>query len=354
MHNPISKKKKRILLFLLIFLFLGISAVLLTFLSIRSKGDAALARIQEMQTIPDLQLPETEDFSDAQEGLQEGQVRYHGDVYTYNKDILTFLVLGIDKDEPVALAKDGISGGQSDGIFLVSLNPHTKTIKLLALNRNTMALVDTYDKDGNFLKTRPMQITVQHGFGDGMDISCRRSTMAVSRLLYQLPIAAYFSVNRGAISAVNDAVGGVTVEVLNDIYYPENGMVFQKGEMRHLRGREAFFYTATRNIHNFGSADLRLQRQRQYLSAFVSRFKQKAKINPFLPIRLYDRISDYSVTDLGKSELVSLFSTALGYTLDPKIYTPEGETVKGVHDLEEFHVDQEALCRLMLELFYEK
>lgn len=76
---------------------------------------------------------------------KEGWVRYQDKIYEYNEDILTFLVMGIDKMEEVTESKDEISGGQSDALFLVIANPDDKSIKILAINRDTMADVVMYN-----------------------------------------------------------------------------------------------------------------------------------------------------------------------------------------------------------------
>lgn len=43
--------------------------------------------------------------------------------------------MGIDNDQPVAPAKDGISGGQSDAMFLLVQDSKTKTMSVVALHR---------------------------------------------------------------------------------------------------------------------------------------------------------------------------------------------------------------------------
>lgn len=65
-------------------------------------------------------------------------VQYGGKIYDYNEDILTFLFLGIDKEEAVGQNPDLVSGGQSDAVFLAVLNPDTKKISLIGVNRDTM------------------------------------------------------------------------------------------------------------------------------------------------------------------------------------------------------------------------
>ena len=44
------------------------------------------------------------------------------------------------------------------------------------------ATLDVYDEDGVYMGQYTKQITLQHGYGDGMELSCERSVAAVSRL----------------------------------------------------------------------------------------------------------------------------------------------------------------------------
>lgn len=67
-------------------------------------------------------------------------------------------------------------------MFLAVMNPHDKSVSIIAVNRNAMALVDVYDEDGVYMGQYTKQITLQHGYGDGMELSCERSVAAVSRL----------------------------------------------------------------------------------------------------------------------------------------------------------------------------
>ena len=145
-------------------------------------------------------------------------VRYNGNVYDYNEDITTFLIMGIDKDDEVVKeVQEGTDGGQSDALFLLVLNPHDESIKIIGINRNTMTDVDIYDDYGRYMTTTIAQIAVQHGFGNGMEESCEYQVKAVSNLFYQLPIHGYAAINMSAISTINDIVGGVDVTVLEDL-----------------------------------------------------------------------------------------------------------------------------------------
>jgi LCP family protein required for cell wall assembly len=283
------------------------------------------------------------------EKWQEGDVRYDGKVYRYNTAIKTYLIMGIDVDGPVTKAKDGISGGQSDAMFLLVCDGGKKKISVIAINRNTMTDVDVYVEDGSFWGTYNLQICLQHAYGDGMRISCSRSVDAVSRLFYDIPITGYLSINMDGIPLLNDAVGGVTVQVLQDMTDSGLGVELKEGETVTLSGAEAYVYLRRRDTTVIGSADDRLNRQIQYLGAFFTQAKAKVGDSEEEAVRIYDTVEDYLVSNVDFNQLAGKL---LEYEMDESgIYTLEGETVKA-SQFEEFHVDEDALYERILDIFY--
>lgn len=289
---------------------------------------------------------------DEKEKWQEGWVKYQGNIYAYNEDILTFLVMGIDKaDMTVQEAEDETDGGQADALFLVVLNPHTKSIDIIGINRNTMTDINIYDEQGNCVDTVTAQITVQHGFGDGKEKSCEYQKEAVSRLFYRLPIHGYAAMNMSAISVINDAVGGVDLVVLEDMTVLDPRL--KEGELVHLEGLWAFWYLQYRDTSIFGSADGRLERQKQYLTAFISKAKEAVKQDISTVAALYQAAAPMMTTDISLDEAVYLVSMAIGYQIgEDSFHMLEGETVQG-ENFEECYVDETALYELILEIFYE-
>lgn len=310
-------------------------------------GNATSSGTSLSETLSDQENADAEQWED-------DWVRYNGTIYDYNDDILTFLVLGIDKMEEVTEASDGLDGGQSDLLFLAVLNPHSKEISLIAINRDTIADVDMYDAEGNFIATEKKQITLQHGYGDGKELSCERSVEAVSRLFYGIPIHGYCSINMEAIPLINDIVGGVDVTVLETLGTPNGKFYFEEGETVHLEGMDAFWYVKYRDIHSFNSAGRRLQRQKQYLEAWSEKARTALTSNPGLALELYRTLSDYMVTDITLDEVNYLATTALSYRFSgDQIYSLEGETIVGDWGFEEFYPDEEALYEMILNIFYE-
>lgn len=313
---------------------------------------------------PDMTTDETIDSIDdimnrqTKEGLwQEGWLQYEGRIYEYNDDIMTFLIMGIDKNGEVENSQDATDGGQADALFLVVADRRKKEIRLVGINRDTMVNINAYGAYGEGMDgSAKAQIAVQHGFGDGRELSCELTRDAVSELFFNLPIHGYAAVNMDAIPVINDAVGGVTLEVIEDIdtdkYGKSIGKVWHEGEEIHLQGMEAYCYVRWRDREKFESARLRLARQKQYLEAFMEKARSETKKNITLPVRLYGDLSKYMVTDISADETAYLAGELIGYTMDPQgIYTLSGETIKG-DTYEEFYPDEEALKALMIAVFY--
>ena len=284
-------------------------------------------------------------------GNSEGyDVVYNGERYIYNKDMITLLFLGIDKTGTVAPAEDGISGGQSDAMFLLTLNPHTMIMEIIAIPRDTVAEIDLYDKAGNYTYSGYAQICLQHGYGDAMSVSNERAKKAVSRLFYDLPIHSVTSVNLGAIPGINDAFGGITLESLYT--FSDEGWDFVEGQTVTLLGRGAYSYIHYRDTSRHFTAGERLARQKQYITLFMDKAMNEIRQNLGKVIEVYNAVGDYVVTDLGIGDMTYLASELVKYQFGG-IYTLEG-SVDTSKRTERYYLDKDAFYRMIIEKFYEK
>ena len=284
---------------------------------------------------------------------QSDWVRYNGEVYDYNEDITTFLIMGIDKmDEKVKEVAEGTDGGQADALFLLVLNPHDKSIKIIGINRNSMTDVDIYDEYGRYQNTVVAQIATQHGFGNGVEKSCEYQVKAVSNMFYQLPIHGYAAINMSAIPIINDQIGGVDVVVMEDMTSVDRNLV--KGKAVHLMGESAYNYVRSRDMSVFGSSDERLERQRQYLNGFIQAARRESMNNPNTAIDLFMAIRDMMVTDITADEISYLAPLITSYSFDSSdLRMIEGTNQKS-GEFEEFIVDEDALYQTIIDVFYEK
>lgn len=278
---------------------------------------------------------------------EEGWIRYGDKIYEYDDSILTFLVMGVDEFGKVHESTDGVSGGQTDALILVVLHTQEKEIELIAINRDTMTDVLTYGCGNQYIEA---QIATQHGFGDGMEMSCELTRDTVSRLFYDLPIHGYISVNMGVVPQLNDAIGGVTVTIPEDVAGDFDG--WEEGNEVTLYGVEAFYFVQQRDCETFNSNQTRLSRQKQYLNAFVHTAIEGTREDITLPVTIYQNLKDYIVTDISADEITYLASKVISYSFsEDGIRTLEGTTQMG-ETFEEFYVDKDALRELIIAVFY--
>ncbi len=294
--------------------------------------------------------------------LADNQIMFDGKRYQLNEDVISVLVMGIDSETVnevggqswKAEKNNANKGGQADSLFLMVINPHTKKVNFLAINRNAMAEVDVWDKEGNYTGTQMQQIALQHGYGDGGVESAERQVKAVSRLLYGIPINSYAAISMDAVPVLTDAVGGVDVTVLDDIVYPEYDMNLHKGDVVNLKGKTAYWYVRLRHEDEFGSNELRQNRQKQYLTEFIKKARTAAISDVRVAANLYNTISDYMVTDIDINSFTYMATEYLNYDFDTdNIISLEGETINGTK-FEEFYIDDEKAQKQIVDLFYER
>ena len=294
-------------------------------------------------------VPETIDESLE---LEEGQILVEGEVYEYNEDIMTFLCMGVDSRSGIEKEKTPGKAGQADALLMVVVNPRKEEINVIAINRDTMTDIEIYDTAGMYLEEEKAQITLQYAYGDGREKSCKLMEQAVSELFYGIPIHGYGALDMQSIATLNDAVGGVDVTVL------ENMTKFKwdwtKGTQVHLSGEEALLYIARRDVSYLGSNIGRVERQKQYLTAYVEQLKKKIKEDVTFPVTLLGQIQKHMITSLTVQEITFLADTLLGYdfSMDNIISIP-GESKLGEKH-EEFYIDDAALKQIIIEVFYDK
>lgn len=332
---------------------MAVILVLIIVVGVKTKAENAGAQ-GEADNAPQVEVPsapaaETQGVQ-PEEKWQEGTIQYDGKEYQYNRNIRTYLMMGIDTDDKVAKAKTYNSGGQSDAMFLLVVDSSNQTLKVVSINRNTITNIALCDEKGNDLGEVDAQICLQHAFGDGKRLSCTRSVDAVSNLFDHIPISGYLAMNMGAIPMMNDAIGGVELTVLQDIANEDKDVDLKKGEDVTLSGDEAYCYLRTRELDEYDSATDRLRRQEQYIVAYFNKLHTIAAGDSSRVVDVYDSISDYLVTSVNFTNLIT---ELMNYDFSAnQMYTVPGETVIGEEQYEEYHVDEDAMQKLLIQVFY--
>lgn len=276
-----------------------------------------------------------------------------GEVTTEDKKITTALFIGVDnennrQEEGSDASADTESGsGMADSLFLVVMNEEKGKTTIVGINRDTMADVDIYDASGEYFRTSRLQIALSHAYGDGQEESCENTVKAVSKLFGGIDIDYYAALKMAAIPELNDAVGGVQVEVLEDMtaLNPE----FWEGNTVVLEGDMALQYVRWRNTEDLNSSNLRLQRQKQYVSAFSDKLVETVSADLGSLLDMKEEIERYMVTNCTDEELLTLFNSFRNCT-DEDFCTVPGSIQQG-KVYAEFIADEQGLQELREELW---
>ena len=339
-REPLSAGK--ILLIILIVIILFLLSLIGAFFYLRAKGARDLNESVVMTPIEEPK-PEIEDW----EVHDDGTITYKGEKYRYNSDLINILVMGIDHE----ISEISINSlGMADTDIIVSIDKTTGTTRLINISRDAMTNVRMYDENGNYTGVDRMQLCLSYGYGDGGMESCLNTAQAVSYLMYDLPINGYAALDYSQIAVLNDAVGGVEVTILEDMF--DFGKV---GETVRLEGQQAQTYVRRRNIEALDSNNNRMARQKQWLLSFLGAARQKIKENVTFPITLYRLLANNMVTSIDISEVTYLGSLFASHGFNEGDFrSVAGEVVEGEDGYAEFHIDEEALLDLVVEMFYKK
>lgn len=269
--------------------------------------------------------------------------------YFPRQDITTFLIMGIDEFGPVKDSGSYNNSGEADVVLVAIFDETAETYTVLALNRDTMMDVPVLGLGGKFAGNHFEQLALSHTYGSGLQDSCENTKKTVSDFLNGINIDYYLAMNMDAIGLLNDAVGGVTVEVTDDFSMVDPSI--QLGEMT-LRGDQALHFVRLRKDVGIQLNVARMERQRVYMNGFVHALQKKLAENDNFVFDVYEDLSAYFVTDCTVNTLSSLLSRFSDYTLQ-EIVSPEGENVL-TERYYEFYADEELLDELIVQLFYKK
>jgi hypothetical protein len=223
------------------------------------------------------------------------------------------------------------------------------------VSRDTMCDIGVPDDTGEISGVAHTQLALSFSNGDGLYESCRLCREAVSQLFYGLQFDGCAAFYMGGIGRLNDAVGGVTVNVLDDYPFTNvpGGWNMYPGQNVTLTGQQARLYIQCRRGDATGNED-RMQRQKQYMLALIGQAKARVASSPASVLPLYNAVSDYVLTDLDLGKLTYLATQAAGMSFSGDMLRVTGQAALGDGNRVELTVDQEALYDLILDVFYDE
>ena len=269
--------------------------------------------------------------------------------YFPRQDITVLMLMGIDERGEVKASESYNNTGENDMVALAVFDEQDKTYSVLTLNRDTMMDIYTLGVTGQPSGTIYGQLALAHTYGSGLKDSCENTVRTVSDFLSGLTVDYYLSMNMDAIAILNDAVGGVTVNVVDD--FSKVDSTIPMGEVT-LTGEQALSYVQTRKDVSDQMNISRMERQKEYMENFVSAFSSKVKESDTFVLETYDKIAPYVVSDCSVNSMSAMLNRYADYTLR-EVVTPDGENVLS-EEYMEFYVDEAELQKLIISMFYTK
>lgn len=263
------------------------------------------------------------------------------------ENLETILVLGLDKNEYPDDSRAYINDMQSDFNLVLVLDKDTNVCTPLLLNRDTMTEIIRLGVFGDEAGTFTGQLALAHTYGSGGSDSCINAKKVMSKFL-GVPIDHYMSFTMDAVPAVNDAVGGVTVTVLDEF---QDSDTLVKGETVKLMGQESLNYVRGRHGSGDQTNISRMKRQEQYMSALIERLIAAAKEDPDLLTKVTLSLGDAFQSDYTVNQLQKLADRLMEAKIEDFV-TIEGEAKVGTEFME-FYPDQAALEKTIDEVFYQ-
>ena len=267
--------------------------------------------------------------------------------YFPRQDITVYMLMGIDQLGPMESSGSYRNFGEADVITLLVMDHTNKSYQILCLNRDTMVSMPVLGIGGRPAGKFFGQLALSHTYGDGLEDSCENTRQTVSEFLYNIKIDQYVALNMDAISIVTDAVDGVTVTVTDDFSAVEPSL--GKGEIT-LTGEQALTFVRSRTDVGNQLNLSRMERHKEYMRGLSAALNKKLDDSDSFALKLYDRLSDYMVTDCSANALSGLMNRCAEYELE-QIVSLEGENVRG-EEFYEFYPDEKAMDALILQMFY--
>jgi len=224
----------------------------------------------------------------------------------------------LDKKQPFSVLMMGVDKregdiGRSDTLIVLTVNPNTKTTKMLSIPRDTRTEIIGKGKED--------KINHAYAFG-GVEMA-----MNTVENFLDIPIDYYMQINMESFQDIVNAVGGVTVN--NDLDFSEGGFHFPKGEIL-LDGEKALSYARMRYKDPRGDFG-RQSRQRQIIQGVIKKGASFSSLTKFDEI--FEALGKNVKTNMTFDEMVDIQKNYkdAGNSIQQMEVTGSGTKIDGVY-----------------------
>lgn len=326
--------------------FLSLLCILIIILSLFIGSGMRSLRKRSSQ-VPDLSNGDSWYWQDDNTFIADGVA------YVPRKNLFTALAIGVGTSAEREASGFTNGPGVADAFLLAVLDSSQHHLTLLSIPRDTQTTLSLYNEDGQSIGEMFGHLALQYTYGGSTPEMCSGNTAdSVSKLLHDVGIGAWFTLDMDSIVQMVDAMGGIAITIPNDPYYC-NYTGYEPGQWVLLDGPAALQFVQYRDTNIFGSCEMRIERQKVFVDALLDWVLQGIKKYPFHVPHLYLAMQDSYDTDLKLNEIAALGLSALKINIsDISMQTLPGTVQTGIL-YEEFLPNDQEIRQILLNLFYQ-
>ncbi len=283
----------------------------------------------------------------------EKGISYKDKKYQLNGDVLSFLLIGVDKG---SLDDDfGIGlNGQADTLLVSAVNTQTKQVSIIPISRETLVDVNQYTTSGEFSGVSKKQICLAFNYGKDIKECSENILLSVSRALYGINISSYITMDLAALEKLSNSVGSINVLVNENYYDSITGITHKTGSTISVKGESAVDYIHWRT-NNVDANNYRMERQKIFITAFMNKAANQISNDFSKIITYYNLMQPYISTNITLSQTTYLATNCIRMNLGDSI---QFKSIPGETFLRDgysaFTPNEEALTDIIIETFYEE
>ncbi len=279
----------------------------------------------------------------------DNTVVYKDKKYALNENLVSILVMGIDRENINENLGVG-NNGQADVIFVATIDTKTKKANIIPISRETLTDISIYTQGGKYVGTEKQQICLAYAYGSTAQQSSENVMQAVKRMLYGININSYVTIELEGIAQLSEMVGGVPVTCIEDYKYGINN--YKVGQQLNLKGKEAIRYIQYRS-EDLNSNSLRMQRQKQFLSALINEVGNEI-MNDFTNLpKFYNELAPYYSSNVSLPQLTYLAKECLTMNFGDLLnYKSIDGTLNMGEKWVEFIPNEDSILQTVIDVFY--
>ena len=283
---------------------------------------------------------------------EEG-ILYKGKKYKLCSDIVSFLLIGVDKENLGDNLGIG-QNGQADTLLVGSVNTKTNQVSVIPISRETLVDVNQYTTNGVYSGVSKKQICLAFNYGKDIQQCSENILLSVSRALYGINISSYITMDLKALEKLSDSIGTISVPVNEDYYDSSTRTTHKAGSTIKIKGKSAVNYIHWRT-ENVDANNYRMERQKNFIKAFMNKAAGEISNDFSKVITYYNLMSPFVSTNITLSQTTYLATNCIRMNLGDAI---QFKSIPGETFLRDgysaFIPNEEALTDIIIETFYEE